>query len=95
MKHSPRLITAAAVAALLALGLSLYLQLWGGVVFVIVAAAGYFWYQVQVARGRQHDQFFADAGEDTRLTQLQGGSPSEMPVDRPTAPGRLPEDTGH
>jgi len=34
---------------------------------------------VQVARGEAAERFFGDAGEDTRLTSFQGGSPSEMP----------------
>jgi hypothetical protein len=32
-------------------------------------------------------EFFGDAGEETRMTGFQGGSPSEMPVDRSPAAG--------
>jgi hypothetical protein len=89
MNRSTRLISVAVVAALL-IAVSLYLQLWGGLVLVAVAAAGFVWYRMQVARGRDSDQFFGEAGEDTRLTAFQAGSPSEMPVDR----GRA-EDESH
>ena len=89
MTRSKRLLVAAVVAALLLLGLSLYLHSWGGVVLVTVAAGGYAWYRVQVARGEATEQFFGDAGEDTRLTSFQGGSPSEMPpLDRTVPPPR-------
>lgn len=77
-----RLTALATVAAILLLGLSIYLRSWGGVALVIVTAAGFFWYRVQVARGEEAERFFGDAGEDTRLTSFQAGSPSEMPVDR-------------
>jgi hypothetical protein len=90
MKRTHRFIAAAAaaVAALLVLGLSAYLRSWGGIALVAVAAAGYAWYRVQVARGEAAEQFFGDAGEDTRLTSFQGGSPSEMsPFDRTVPPG--------
>lgn len=95
MKPSARLVTAAAVAALATLAFSLYQGIWGGVALVVVLAAGYAWYRVQVARGEQAQAFFSDPGEDTRLTQLQGSSPSEMPLDRPTAPDQLPRDPRH
>lgn len=89
MIRSKRLILAAVVAALLVLALSLYLRSWGGVVLVAVAAAGFAWYRVQVARGEAAQQFFGDAGEDTRLTSFQGGSPSEMPpLERTVPPAR-------
>jgi hypothetical protein len=81
MTRSTRL-TFAAIAAALLIALSLYLHLWGGIVLVAVAAAGLVWYRVQVARGPAGDPFFGEAGEDTRLTAFQGGSPSEMPMDR-------------
>jgi O-antigen ligase len=71
----------AAVAALVLIALSLYLRSWGGVVLVVVAAAVYAWYRVQVARSEAAEQFFGDLGEETRLTGFQGGA-SEMPVDR-------------
>ena len=91
MKRTHRLIAAAAaaVAALLVLGLSAYLRSWGGIALVAVAAAGFAWYRVQVARGEAAEQFFGEAGEDTRLTSVQGGSPSEMtPFDRTVPPGQ-------
>ena len=91
MKRSHRLILAAAVAAALVLGLSLYLRSWGGFALLALAAAGYAWYRVQVARGEAAEQFFGDAGEDTRLTSFHAGSPSEMPMDR-TIPPRKPHE---
>lgn len=96
MSTHTRLITAAAVVCALLLALSLYLKSWGGVALVVVAAAGFAWYRIQVMRGEEAaERFFADAGEDTRLTSFQGtgfqnASPSEMPVDRP-APPAAPE----
>ena len=66
------LIAIAALACLLLLALSLYLQSWGGVALVLLAGAGLAWYRVQVARGEEDAaRFFADAGEDTRLTSFQ------------------------
>jgi hypothetical protein len=82
MSRPARLLAAAAFAVVVLLALSAYLHSWGGVALVLVGAAGFAWYRVQVARGEAAEQFFGDAGEDTRLTQFQGGSPSEMPVDR-------------
>ena len=96
MTRSKRLIALVAVttAAVLLLSLSLYLQSWGGVALVLVVSIGFAWYRIQVARGEAAEQFFGDAGEDTRLTSFQGGSPSEMPVDRPLIQPRCatPED---
>lgn len=88
----PRAILAAlvALATLLVLALSLYLHSWGGVALLAVVGGGYAWYRVQVARGEAAQEFFGDAGEDTRLTSFQGGSPSEMPVDRPVTPREPP-----
>lgn len=95
MSRSTRLISAAALAAVLVLLLSLYMHSWGGVALVLLAAAGLAWYRIQVARGQaEADQFFADAGEDTRLTSFQGGSPSEMPLDR-TMPAGPPAEPPH
>jgi hypothetical protein len=79
MKRSARLFAAAVLATALVLALSWYLRSWGGVALLAVAAAGYAWYRIQVARGEAAERFFGDAGEDTRLTAFQGGSPSEMP----------------
>lgn len=85
-----RLTALVIVAALLLLGLSMYLRSWGGVALVVVAAGGFLWYRVQVARGEEAERFFGDAGEDTRLTSFQAGSPSEMPADRGGEPGGDP-----
>lgn len=94
MTRPARLLAAAIAAAVLVLALSWYLHSWGGVVFVAVAAAGFAWYRAQVARGEAAEQFFGDAGEDTRLTSFQGGSPSEMPpLDR--TPGEPVPPPGH
>jgi hypothetical protein len=83
MKRRTRLLAAAALGAALVLGLSIYLHSWGGVVLLAVAAAGCAWYRVQVARGEAAEQFFGDMGEETRMTSIQGGSPSEMtPLER-------------
>jgi len=80
MTRSARLLAATAIGVVLVLALSWYLQSWGGLAFLAVAAAVYAWYRVQVARGEAAERFFGDAGEDTRLTGFQGGgSPSEMP----------------
>jgi hypothetical protein len=85
MKRTTRLLAAAALAAALVLALSWHLHSWGGIALVAVAAAGYAWYRAQVARGEAAERFFGDAGEDTRLTGFQGGSPSEMPPLEPQA----------
>ena len=84
MNRSSRLLAAGAVlAAVLVLFLSWYLHSWGGIALVVVAAAGLAWYRAQVARGEAAERFFGDAGEDTRLTSFQAGSPSEMsPLER-------------
>lgn len=95
MTRSQRLTAFAALVALGLLALSIYLRSWGGIALLAVAAAGFAWYRVQVARGQAAEQFFGDAGEDTRLTGFQGGSPSEMPGER-TRPAPLPpEDSAH
>ncbi|MBE7369595.1 hypothetical protein [Ramlibacter pallidus] len=90
MTRSTRLIAVAAVVLAALLALSAYLRSWGGVALVALGAAAFAWYRVQVAKGAEDDAFFGDAGEDTRLTSFQAGSPSEMPVDRGgTRPGPL------
>ncbi|MDB5897005.1 MAG: hypothetical protein JWP22_1638 [Ramlibacter sp.] len=81
MSRSSRWIAAAALALVL-LAVCVYYRLWGGVALLAVAAAGSAWYRIQVSRGEATEQFFGDFGEETRLTAFQGGSPSEMPVDR-------------
>lgn len=94
MKRSASLLAAAVLAAVLLLALSAWLHSWGGIALLVVAAGGYAWYRMEVARGEAAEQFFGEGGEDTRLTSFQGGSPSEMPVDRdieaqkPPAPPR-------
>jgi hypothetical protein len=86
-----RLATAAAfTGAGLLLALSFYLHSWGGFALLALLAGGYAWYRVQVARGEAAERFFGDPGEDTRLTALQGGSPSEMPLDRTMPPPKPP-----
>jgi hypothetical protein len=95
MKTAHRLLALSAIAATLGvLALSWYLHSWGGIALVGMAAAGFAWYRVQVARGEAAERFFGDAGEDTRLTGFQGGSPSEMsPLER--APGREADPPAH
>lgn len=88
MKRPARLLALAVIAACLVLGLSWYLHSWGGIAFVAVAAAAFAWYRTQVARGEAAERFFGDAGEDTRLTNFQGGSPSELPTDEAGRPPR-------
>ena len=90
MKHKYPVIAAVAVAIVLLLALSWYLHSWGGPALLAVAAGGYGWYRTQVARGQSGEQFFNDLGEETRLTGFQGGSPSEMPVDRPSTVSHEP-----
>jgi len=90
MKHKYPVIAAVAVATVLLLALSWYLHSWGGPALLAVAAGGYGWYRTQVARGQSGEQFFNDLGEETRLTGFQGGSPSEMPVDRPATVSHEP-----
>ena len=93
MTRTRRITVLASLVALALLALSIYLRSWGGVALLVVVASGFAWYRVQVARGQAAEQFFGDAGEDTRLTGFQGGSPSEMPGDR-TRPSPLPPDDG-
>lgn len=92
MNRSSRLILIAAVMVAVLLGVAIYMRSWGGVALVLTAAAGFAWYRVQVARGEASEQFFGDAGEETRLTSFQAGSPSEMPIDRNTRPAGLSAD---
>ena len=84
MSRRARFLTAAIVVAAFLLAISAYLHSWGGVVMVAVAAAGVVWYRMQVAQTEATERFFGEAGDDTRLTGFQGGSPSEMPLDRTT-----------
>ncbi len=57
---------------------------WGALALLTVGAVGGFWYRLQVARTEAAEKFFADDGEETRMTAFQGGPASEMPVERPT-----------
>lgn len=84
MSRRARFLTAAIVVAAFLLAVSAYLHSWGGLVMVVVAAAGAAWYHIQVAQTEATERFFGEAGDDTRLTGFQGGSPSEMPLDRTT-----------
>lgn len=71
----------AAVVLLAFIAGALWLHAWGALALVLVGAAGIGWYRIQVARGAaEAEQFFGDAGEETRLTGLGGASPSEMPT---------------
>jgi hypothetical protein len=95
MSRSLRLILLVIVFAALLLGAA-WIGSWGALALLLVTGGGLVWYRVQVARTEAAEQFFGDLGEETRLTGFQGGSPSEMPVDRqpprppapPAPPGR-------
>lgn len=96
MSRSARLTILAALVAVLVLLLSLYMHSWGGIALVGVAGGVLAWYRIQVARGEaEADQFFADAGEETRLTGFQAGAPSEMPLDRPMPGSARPAEPPH
>ncbi len=83
MPRTPsRILAAFAVAVLLAV--AVFNRAWGAVALLVVGTAGWTWYQMQRARGAAEERFFGDAGEETRLTSFNPGSPSEMPAD----PGR-------
>lgn len=69
------------IAALVAV--ALYHGSWGALVMAVVGAALFGWYKLSVARSAAAEKFFDGAGEETRLTGIQGHSPSEMPVDPP------------
>jgi len=85
--HSIVLFGIVVVALLLG---AIWFRSWGGLALVVVGAIGIIWYRIQVERAAGAEDFFGDAGEETRLTGFQGGSPSEMPVDRSPAP-RAPD----
>jgi hypothetical protein len=86
MSRNARYIAAVVLVSVLLLGLSFYLHSWGGIVLLFLGAGAIAWYRAQVAQGEAAEPFFGDMGEETRLTGFQGGSPSEMPLDR-TMPG--------
>jgi len=81
MARTPSLVLFGVIVVALILG-AIWFHSWGGLALVIVGAVGIAWYRIQVARSASAEDFFGDAGEETRLTGFQGGSPSEMPVDR-------------
>jgi hypothetical protein len=89
MARTPSLLLFGALLVALLLG-AIWFHSWGGLALVVVGAVGILWYRLQVARNAGTEDFFGDAGEETRLTAFQGGSPSEMPVERGPAP-RAPE----
>lgn len=89
MARTPSLVLFGIVILALLLG-AIWFHSWGGLALVGVGAIGIIWYRMQVARSAGTEDFFGDAGEETRMTAFQGGSPSEMPVDRGPTP-RAPE----
>ncbi len=94
MRRSLRLLTAAALACVLLLALSLYLRSWGGLTLILLGAGAVAWYRTQVARREAAEQFFGDMGEETRVTGFQGGPASELSAQRPlsgTITGTPPE----
>jgi hypothetical protein len=86
MSRNARFILAIVLVSLLLLGLSFYLHSWGGIVLLVLGAGAVAWYRAQVAEGEAAERFFGDMGEETRLTNFQAGSASEMPLDA-TLPG--------
>ena len=93
MSRNVRFIVAIVLASIVLLGLSAYLHSWGGIVLLALGAGAIAWYRAQVAEGEAAERFFGDMGEETRLTNFQAGSASEMPMDAaaPAAP-RPPAD---
>ena len=89
MARTPSLVLIGIVLVAVLLG-AIWFHSWGGLALVVVGAVAIFWYRLQVARSAGTEDFFGDAGEETRMTGFQGGSPSEMPVDRGPAP-RAPD----
>ena len=89
MARTSSLVLFGIVLVALLLG-AIWFHSWGGLALVVVGAIGIFWYRMQVARSAGTEEFFGDAGEETRLTGFQAGSPSEMPADRGPAP-RAPD----
>jgi hypothetical protein len=83
MSRRARFIAAAVAGSLALLALSVWLHSWGGIVLVVLGAGAIAWYRAQVAEGEAAERFFGDMGEETRATGFQGGSASELPVDRP------------
>lgn len=81
MARVPPLLLVAIAAAVL-LFVAWWYRSWGALALLVVGGGGLAWYRIQVARTAAAEKFFGDMGEETRLTNFQGGSPSEMPVDR-------------
>jgi hypothetical protein len=69
-------LVSAGVAAVAA-----YYRYWGAIALIAVLLGGYGWMRWRATREPATEQFFEDMGEETRMTHIQGGSPSEMPVD--------------
>jgi hypothetical protein len=80
-----------ALLAAAAAGIAAYYRFWGGIALVAVLLGGYGWMRWRATREQATEKFFEGMGEETRMTQIQGGSPSEMPVDREPRKG----DGGH
>jgi Flp pilus assembly protein TadB len=83
-------LVAIAFALAAAFAVAAYFHLWGVLAFTAVAVLGYLWYRIQVARSAAAEKFFDGFAEETRLTGMQGASPSEMPVDREPQPKQPP-----
>ena len=81
MSRTARFTVVAVLVSLVLLGLSVYLHSWGGIVLLVLGSGAVAWYRAQVAQGEAAERFFGDMGEETRLTNFQGGSASEMPLD--------------
>ena len=75
-------VAAAAVGAAVLVGLSGWIS---ALVVGGTLGAGYGLYRAR-ARRNTGTEFFGDAGEETRLTEIKPGSPSEMPADREGKP---------
>lgn len=86
-----RIISLLLAAALLALLLMAILhESWGGFALVAAATVAWLWYRTRVARSTAAEQFFNDPGEETRVTGIQPGPPSEMPPPTGRSPGDQP-----
>jgi hypothetical protein len=95
MSRTAFFAAAAVLVSLVLLGLSMVLHSWGGIVLLLLGAGAVAWYRAQVAEGEAAERFFGDMGEETRLTNVQAGSASEMPQDsrlpRPPQPPGGPQ----
>ena len=94
MSRRARYIVTTVLASAVLLGLSVWLHSWGGIVLLVLGAGAIAWYRAQVAEGEAAERFFGDMGEETRLTNFQTGSASELPLDPPLpgAAARPPAD---